>query len=37
MMEDNAPAYDKMTLVKTYQNVLLVKRTVAAELFGETY
>ena len=37
MMEDSAPTHERRKLVKTYKNVLPRKRTVVAEVSGETY
>ena len=37
MMDVIAPTHKRRKLVKTYQNVLLQKRTVVAEVSEETY
>ena len=37
MMDENAPTHERRKLVKTYKNVLPLKRIVAAEVCGETY
>ena len=36
-MDDSAPTHKRRKLVKTYKNVLPRKRTVVAEVSGETY
>ena len=37
MMDDSAPTPERRKLVKAYKNVLPRKRTVVAEVSGETY
>ena len=37
MMNDSAPTQETRKLVKTYKNVLLLKRTVVLEVCGKTY
>ena len=36
-MDDSAPTHKRRKLVKTYKNVLPGKRTVVADVCGETY
>ena len=36
MMDDSAPTHERRKLVKTYKNMLPQKRTVAAEVCGES-
>ena len=37
MMDDSVPTHVRRKLVKTYKNELTQKRTVVAEVCGETY